>query len=139
MANDGFAGVVKTLADAGHELATALGDAGSRESLMARAGLAAPAEAPPPSQGTADALDALRSQAAGAQSGGGDSLALIRDLSDAMIGLVALVQQAAAAGNEDDAWNYLATFLDLIALDRLRRTRPETLALLQALHLISND
>jgi hypothetical protein len=139
MANDVFAGLVRLFADAGHEVATTLGDRDSRESLMARAGLTAPVGAPPSPQGSARELDTLRTRAAGAQEGGGDSLVLIRELSNAMITLVAFVQQAASSDSEDDAWNALATFLDLIAVDRLRRKDPATLALLQALHLISDD
>jgi hypothetical protein len=139
MANDLFARLVRLLADASHELATNLSDRSGREGLMARAGLVAPTGAPPSSDTAAGELDALRTRAGAAQGGGGDPLALLRDLSNAMIVLVTFVEEAAAADSEDAAWNYMATFLDLIAVDRLRRGRPETLALLQALHLVSDD
>lgn len=135
---DLLAGLVRRLTDLAFETAAALGDTSARSDLMARAGLPAPAGDPPSSADLTAALTALNQRAA--QPGGGDdALTLLRDLGDAMTTVVTYVQEAAAADSADAAWNYLATFLDIIFIDRLRRQTPETLALMQVLHLISND
>ena len=61
-----------------------------------------------------------------------DSIALIEEFGTVMIDVVAFVQQVANVNNLDDAWNLTATFLDLVAVDRLREQQPETLAVLRA-------
>jgi hypothetical protein len=140
MATDVFAGIVRVLSEAGRELATTLGDRSGRESLMLRAGRPVPAGAPPSSQATADALEALRARAeAGSQAGSVDTLLLLRDLADAMVTVVSYIEQAAEADGEEDAWNLFATWLDIVALDRFREDYPEWVALMHALHLISDD
>jgi hypothetical protein len=148
MANDGIAIIVQLVADLGSEITNTIGDPDGRVGLLARAGVAFPVGSPPgPSgQSVADALSALKAQASGqpATSGGPggtnpDVLGLLEQLSVAMIDLVAFIQQALSLNNLDDAWNLLADLLDIVALDRLRLHNPEWVAILQALHLVSND
>jgi hypothetical protein len=140
MASDVLAKLVELVADIGHELATALHDPQARDELLGQAGLPAPPGAPPASHDAANLLEALHTKAhAGAQSGQAESLELLAELSQAMIVLVSLIQEAAALDNLDDAWNLTATLLDAVALTRLRLKNPTTVALLQAAHLISDD
>ncbi len=135
---DLFAGLVRRVTEIALEVVAALGSTSAREDLMARAGQLPPAAAPPPNADLTATLTALEARAA-APGGGDDALGLLKDLGDAMTTLVAFVQQAAEVDSLDDAWNFLATYLDLIFVQRLRLHRPETLALLQVLHLISED
>ena len=137
MAKDLLTSVAGFLADLGHETAETLGDPEGRADLLARAGLPPPPGNAPANPAAANALDQIRTKADNGQ--GTDPLALLVELSNAMIVLLSLVQEAANVHDEDDAWNLLATCLDVIALDRLRRRIPEALAVLQAFHLISND
>ncbi|MEO8450675.1 MAG: DUF6603 domain-containing protein, partial [Gemmatimonadota bacterium] len=139
MANDLLTGLAHFLADLGHETAQVLGDPDARDALLARAGLPPPPGSPVASQAAATSLDQVRTNAETQQGTGSDPLVLLRELSDAMITLVSLVQEINHVDSVDDAWNLLATYLDIIALDRLRRRTPEALAVLQAFHLISND
>jgi hypothetical protein len=135
---DVLAALVHYLADLGVETAAVLGDPAARSAVLARAGLQSPQGAPPSADDITAALDALAQKSA-TPGQGDDALTLLADLSEAMVALVAFVQQAAGAHNVDDAWNALASLLDVIYVDRLRRQNPEALAALQALHLISND
>ncbi len=137
MANsDLFARLVGFLADVGHDIATLLTDPSAASVLLARAGRLPGAPPPAADPGTAVTLAALRDRAS-AQ--GPNGLELLRDLADAMTSLVALVQQAASLQSIDDAWNLLADWLDLIAIDRMRRTDLELVAMLKAAHLLSDD
>lgn len=128
--------IVGLFAGIGKEIATQLGDAESSKDMFARAGLPAPTVTTPDGQAVAATLDALRAKSATADA---DGIALIQELSAAMTDLVALVQQAAGIQNDDDKWNLLATCIDLVAVDRLRSQNPQALAVLNALHLISDD
>jgi hypothetical protein len=140
MASDIFSQLVELVADIGHELAVALHDPQARDELLGQAGLPAPPGAPPVSPDADNLLAALQAKAhAGAQTGQADSLELLAELGQAMLVLVSLVQEAAALGSVDDAYNLLATLLDGVALTRLRLMSPPTVALLQAAHLISDD
>lgn len=140
MAKDVLALLVDVVADVGHEIATALGDPDGREALMGQAGRGAPAGAPPSPQQAAGVLQTLHDNAhAGAESGEADTLQLLADLTEAMAVLVSYVELAAAAESEDDAWNLLATYLDAVALRRTKVKNPTIVALLGALHLISED
>jgi Family of unknown function (DUF6603) len=136
VASDLIASLVGLLADLGHDIATTVGDPEGRAALLARAGVESPGGAPAVGEGPATSLSTLRAKAAGE---GTDVLALLAELSEAMIDLVSFVQQVTATHDIDDAWNYMATFLDLIALDRLRTKDPAALALLRTFHLVSND
>jgi hypothetical protein len=134
--SDLFARLVGFFAEIGHEIATLLTDPNAQADLLARAAQL-PASLPPAaSPATAETFAALRDRAS---AGGPIGLELLRDLADGMTSLVALVQTAAAMQSADDAWNLLATWLDLIAIDRMRRTDLELVAFLKAAHLISND
>lgn len=137
MADDLLTRLVHLLAGAAHEVGTQLADASSRDPLMARAGVVTPAGAPPAPGSALKGLADLRS--GGGAGGGGDSLEQLEQLSLAMIDLVAYVQLATQVQDADDAWNLLATFVDLVALDLLRSHRPEVAVIGQALHLISED
>jgi hypothetical protein len=140
VAKDVLALLVDVVADVGHEIATALGDPDGREALMGQAGREAPAGAPPSPQQAAGVLQTLHDNAhAGAESGDADTLQLLADLTQAMAVLVSYVELAANAQNEDDAWNLLATWLDAVALRRTKLRDPTIVALLGALHLISED
>jgi hypothetical protein len=142
MANDVLAQLVELMADLGHEVATTLHDPQARDELLGQAGLPAPPGAPPASQDAANLLDTLHTKAhAGAQTGEADSLELLVELSQAMVVLVSLVEEAVAMDVEspDDWVNVTATLLDAVALTRLRLKSPPTVALLQAAHLISDD
>ena len=140
MAKDVLALLVDVVADVGHEIATGLGDPDGREALMGQAGREAPAGAPPSPQQAAGVLQTLHDNAhAGAESGDADTLQLLADLTQAMAVLVSYVELAANAQNEDDAWNLLATWLDAVALRRTKLRDPTIVALLGALHLISED
>lgn len=134
--NDVFASVVGYLSDLGHELATTFSNPDALTNLMARSGQLPPSAPPPADPTTANTLAALRDRA-GAQ--GASGLELLRDLSNAMIDLVAMVQEAVSISSVDDAWNMVATWLDLIAVDRLRKNNLELVALLKAAHLLSDD
>src|SRR6266550_3744527 len=126
MAKDILTSLAGFLADLGHETAQTLGDPEGRNALLARAGLPPPPGNPAANPAAANALDQIRTKADDPQ-GGKDPLALLVELSDAMIVLLSLVQEAANVHDEDDAWNLLATCLDVIALDRMRRRIPEAL------------
>jgi hypothetical protein len=142
MADDVLRVLVRLLADMGREVAETLGDAEGREALMAHAGLPAPASPPPSSPDAKNLLEALHAKAhAGTGSDEANTLELLAELSEAMIVLSSLVQEAAALdpGNPDDWWNLTATFLDWAALRRLKAHNTPSVALLQALHLISDD
>jgi len=140
VAKDVLALLVDVVADVGHEIATGLGDPDGREALMGQAGREAPAGAPPSPQQAAGVLQTLHDNAhAGAESGDADTLQLLADLTQAMAVLVSYVELAANAQNEDDAWNLLATWLDAVALRRTKLRDPTIVALLGALHLISED
>ncbi len=140
MANDLLTELVAGLADLGREIGVRLGDPVAREVLMGQAGQPAPAGAPPPSAETANLLQGLHDKArAGQTSGDANALELLAELSEAMIALVAYVQQAMSLHDADDAWNLVATYLDVVAIDRIRRRDPTWVALLQALHLVSED
>jgi hypothetical protein len=134
MANDLLGSLVTLLADLGHEVGSQLSDPGARAALMVRAGVVPPAGAPPTPAGSLNRLEGLKSGGADA-----DALQRIEELSLAMIDLVAYLQEATQVQNGDDAWNLLATFIDLVALDLLRTRRPEVVVFGQALHLISDD
>src|ERR1051325_11165181 len=92
------------LADLGHETAQTLGDPAGREALLARAGLPVPPGSPAADPAAANALDQIRTKADD-QAGRTDPLALLVELSDAMIVLLSLVQEAANVHDENDAWN----------------------------------
>ena len=140
MAKDVLALLVEVVTDVGHEVATTLGDPDGREALMGQAGREAPAGSPPSPQQAAGVLQTLHDNAhAGAQSGDADTIQLLADLTQVLAVLVSFVEEAASAQNEDDAWNLLATWLDAIALRRLRSKDPTVVAFLAALHLISED
>ena len=140
MATDVLARFVEIVSDAGHEIATALGDPDGREALMGQAGREAPAGAPPSPQQATDVLQTLHDNAhAAAASGQADTFQLLADLTQALAVLVSYIELAAAAQNEDDAWNLFATFLDAIALGRLRAQNPTILGVLGALHVVSED
>ena len=134
--SDVFAQLVRGLADIGHEIATTLANADKRANLLARTGRLPPASPPPASPGAATTLAALRDRAS---ADGANAFELLRDFSDAMVALVALVQEAAAISSVDDAWNMIATWFDVIAVDRFRKTNLELVALLKAAHLLSDD
>jgi hypothetical protein len=140
VAKDLLARVVDVIADVGGEVATALGDAEGRLALMGQAGRQAPTT-PPPSSGQAEsAFQALQAKAhAGEEGGGADTLELLAELTAAMAVLVSLVEEAADVQSDDDKWNLVATFLDAVALGRLRLQNPKVVALLGALHLVSED
>ena len=137
MADDVLSSLVHVLAGLGHDIGEQLADPDSRQALMARAGVVPPSGAPPAAGGALDGLDGLRTGGAGGQ--GGDSLQQLEQLGVAMADLVAFVQEACDVQNADDAWNLLATFIDLVALDLMRLHRPEIVAIGQAMHLISDD
>jgi hypothetical protein len=140
VAQDVLALLVDVVADVGHEVATALGDPDGRQALLGQAGRDAPAGAPPSPQQATGVLQTLHAKAqAGAQSGEADTFQLLLELTEALAVLVSLVQEAADVQSEDDAWNLLATLLDAIALQRLRTKNPTMVALLGALHLVSED
>lgn len=137
MADDVLSSLVHVLAGLGHDIGEQLADPASRQALMARAGVVPPAGAPPAAGGALDGLDGLR---AGGQAGQTvDSLQQLEQLGVAMADLVAFIQEACDVQNADDAWNLLATFIDLVALDLMRLHRPEIVAIGQAMHLISDD
>jgi Family of unknown function (DUF6603) len=133
---DVFASVVGYLADLGHELATTFADPAALTNLMARSGQLPPSTPPSADQTTANTLAALRDRA---NADGASGLELLVDLSNAMIDLVALVQEAVSISSVDDAWNMVATWLDLIAVDRFRKNQLELVVLLKAAHLLSDD
>jgi hypothetical protein len=140
MAKDVLALLVDVVADVGHEIAVTLGDPDGRTALLGQAGRTAPADAPPSPDQAAGLLRTLQAKArTGAEDGNADTLELLSELTQGLAVLVSLVEEAADAQNEDDAWNLLATFLDAIALMRLRVRNPTVVALLQALHLVSDD
>ena len=140
MAKDVFARFVEVVCDAGQEIAGALADPDGREALMGAAGREVPAAAAPSPDQATNVLQTLHDNAhAAAESGDADSLQLLADLTQALAVLVSYIELAASAQNEDDAWNLLATWLDFVALGRLRTRDPNTLALFNALHLISED
>lgn len=140
MAADFFAAVVRVLAGIGRDLASTLGDPAGRANLMARAGRPGLDGAPPASEATSNALEALRARAAaGSQSGSADTFLLLRDLADGMVTVASFIEQAAAADDEEDAWHLFATMLDLMALDRLRERNAELVAWLEAMHLLSDN
>jgi hypothetical protein len=134
--NDVFATLVSFLADLGHEVATLLTDPDARVDLLARAGRRATALPPAADPGTAETFAALRDRAS---ADGPIALELLRDLANAMIDLVALVQEVTADPSADASWNLIATWLDMIAIDRLRNTNLEVVALLKATHLLSDE
>jgi hypothetical protein len=118
------------------DIISALSDAESRSAMLARAGIPDPGGPSPDGQAAAAAIDAARAKSTSADA---DSIAVIQEFSAAMTDVVAFVQQVSAVNNLDDAWNLTATYIDLVAVDRLRDKNPETLALLNVLHLISDD
>jgi hypothetical protein len=124
MADDLLASLVHLLAELGHEVGTQLSDQASRAALMARSGLVAPAGAPPATGSSLTGLDGLRS--GGSNGSGTDTLQMVEQLGVAMIDLVAFVQEATQVQDGDDAWNLVATYIDLVALDMLRSRRPES-------------
>lgn len=135
-ARDLLATLAGFLAEVGEEIATLLTDPNATADLLARAGRL-PASLPPAaSPATAETFAALRNRAS---AGGPTGLELLRDLADAMTSLVALVETAASEQSADQAWNLLANWLDLIAIDRMRRTDLALVAALQAAHLISDN
>ena len=137
MATDLLGSLVHLLADLGHEIGNQLGDASAREALMSRAGVVAPAGAPPATGSSLINLDGLRTGGANASST--DTLQMAEQLGLAMTDLVAFIQEATQVHDVDDAWNLLATFIDLVAIDLLRSRRPEVVAVGQAMHLVSDD
>lgn len=140
MAKDVLALFAEVVSDVGHEIATALGDPDGRDALMGQAGRESPAGDPPSPQQATDVLQTLHDNAhAAASSGEADTFQLLADLTQALAVLVSYIELAANAQNEDDAWNLFATWLDAIALMRLRTKDPTTVAILGALHLVSED
>lgn len=135
---DVFASIVAFLAEVGEEITILLTDPNARADLLARAGRLGPTV--PPADAAADpalaeTLAALRERASAE---GPLGLELLRDLATALIDLVAFIQEIASEPSEEVGWNLLATWIDMIALDRLRRTDPGAVALLRALHLVSD-
>jgi hypothetical protein len=140
VAKDVLALLVEVLADVGHEVASTLADAEGRLELLGHVGGEASAGPPPSGNEALGVLQTLQADAhAGTQSGDADTLLLLANLGEAMVVLVSLVQEAAEVDDLDDAWNLLAPLLDAVLLARLRRNSPPFAALLQALHLISDD
>ncbi len=137
MATDLLGSLVHLLADLGHEIGNQLADESAREALLSRAGVDTPAGAPPAAGNALINLDGLRTGGANASST--DTIQLVEQLGLAMTDLVAFIQEATQVQDVDDAWNLLATFIDLVALDLLRSRRPEVVAIGQAMHLISDD
>lgn len=135
-ATDLLTRLVDLLAGVAKEIVTQLGDAESTEDMLARAGIVSPPGSAPDGQAVAATLDALRAKTATADA---DSIALIQEFSAAMTDVTAFVQQVSRINNLDDAWNLVATYIDLVAVDRLREKDPEVLAVLSALHLLSDD
>ena len=137
MANrDVLSSVVSFLADVGHEVVILLNDPDARVHLLARAGKVAGPGGPPADPAVAETLAALRERAS---ADGPSALELLRDLANAMQDVVALIQEMLQSDSAEAAWNYLATFIDLIAVDRLRRNNPAVVAFLKAAHLLSDD
>ena len=128
--------LVDLLAGVAKEIVTQLGDAESSQDMLARAGIVSPPGSAPDGQAVAATLDALRAKTAAADA---DSIALIQEFSAAMTDVVAIVQQVSGIHNLDDAWNLVATYIDLVGVDRLREKDPEAIAVLSALHLLSDD
>ncbi len=142
MATDVLGLLVRLMSDMGREVADAIGDPLTRDELLQRAGRATPAGPPPSSQQASSVFETLNAKAqAGAGSDDADTLQLLFELSEAMAVLVSFLQQAAELDPDDpdDWWNLAATLLDWIALARLKTKNPTALALLTALHLISDD
>lgn len=134
--NDVFATLVRFFSELGIELSLLISDPKACAELLERGGMSGASAAPVPSDSVVQTLTALRDRVSAR---GMSSLELLRDLAGALVDLVALIQQLSAVHSADDAWNLFATFLDLIWIDRLRRTDLETVALLNALHLLSDD
>jgi hypothetical protein len=128
--------LVALLSDVASDIVTQLSDATSSSAMLARAGIVTPAGSSADGQATAAAMDALRAKSADADA---DSFALIQEFGTAMVDVVAFVQQVSHVDDLDDAWNLTATYVDLIAVDRLRDHHPEAVAVLRALHLLSDD
>jgi Family of unknown function (DUF6603) len=140
MADDLIARLVDAITDVGGEVASALGDPDGREALLGQAGRQPPATPPPSSEQAVGTFQALQAKAhAGRQGGDVDTLELLAELTQAIAVLVSLVEEAADIQSDDDKWNLVATCLDAIALGRLRLQNPKVVALLGALHLISED
>lgn len=137
---DVFAEVVAFLAELGHEIVILLTDPNARADLLARAGKLAPPTPPnvlpAADPGLAQTLASLRERAS---ADGPIALELLRDLGNAMVDLVALVQELAGENSAEAAWNLIATWLDMIAIDRLCKTNLELVALMKATHLLSDD
>lgn len=133
---DVFAKLVAFLAELGHEIVILLTDVDARSDLLARAGKLSPPTPPSSDAGLAQTLAALRERAS---ADGPIALELLRDLGTAMIDLVALVQELAGEESAEAAWNLIATWLDMIAMDRLRKNNLELVALMKATHLLSDD
>jgi hypothetical protein len=138
MATDVVSGFAGWIADLGIDVADALGDLTSRNALLARAGIPAPDDIPSPNAAAKDQLQKVKDKAS-QRVDETDPFETLNDLATGMATLYALVQQMLGIEDADDAWNVLATCLDIVALDRFREKNPETLALLYAFHLVSDN
>lgn len=136
MAADLLARLLRLLADVNHEIADALADPDGRARLMAGVGRVPAGAAPAGSPNAAMTLAALRDRMDGPDP---NALEALRDFSTAMVELVSLVQQVALADSEDDAWNLLASWIDLVTIDRMRVRHLDLLAALRALHLVADN
>jgi hypothetical protein len=134
--NDLFASTVRFVGELGQEVVILLTDPHAGADLLARAGRLSPLAAPPADPQVATTLAALIQRAS---ADGPLALELLRDLANAMVDVVALVQEVAALDSVDAAWNVLATLLDVVAVDRLRAHNPAVVALLNATHLLSDE
>ncbi|MDB5819979.1 MAG: hypothetical protein JWQ11_3619 [Rhizobacter sp.] len=136
MANDLISRVVHFFADIGVEITEMLKDPDGYARLMGELGLV-PAGGPPTgSPNAGQSLSQLRDRAAGPDA---NSFEQLVDLSTAMVDLTALIQQFAGSHSVDDALNFLATLVDVVALDRLRRDHLEVVAVMRAMHLLSDN